>query len=314
MNTSISHSKLHFTKAFFLAIGIAFTGVTFAQDLQPIVLYPQGVPNSKPAPADYVERVDDGRVSRVTNPALIPYFPEKSKATGTAIIICQGGGYAYQAGYEGEDVAKKFNEIGVTAFVLKYRLPNEKIMLDKSIGPLQDAQRAIQIVRQRAAEWGINPAKIGIVGFSAGGHLASTAGTHFDKPVIDAIDNISVRPDFMVLIYPVITMGELTHPGSRNNLLGAAPAQAKIDLFSNEKQVTANTPPTFIVHSSNDKHVPVKNSIMLYEALVKEGVKVEMHLYPTGVHGYAMNKAAIGDSWLDRCKNWLINERFLAAQ
>lgn len=294
-----------------ILLPLLFLSMTvFAQE-KAIPLYPNGVPNSKPAPADYVEKVSPGHVSMVTDPTITPFIPEKGKATGTAVIVCPGGGYSGLAiGHEGYDIAKKFNEIGVTAFVLKYRLPSDKIMVDKTIGPLQDAQRAIQMVRERAAEWGINPAKIGIIGFSAGGHLASTAGTHFDKVVIDNKNNTSVRPDFMLLLYPVITFGEKAHRGSQVNLTGKDAPQQLIDLYSNEKQVTPNTPPTFLVQAEDDKTVPVENSLLFYEALLKNKVKAEMHLYQAGGHGFGLNNKTTPDYWFDRCANFLKQNGF----
>lgn len=296
----------------FLAIMILAISVNvFAQE-KPIMLFPKGVPNSKKAPATYVEKTENNRVSMVTDPSITPFFPEKDKANGAAVIVCPGGGYARLAmGHEGYDVAKKFNEIGVTAFVLKYRLPSDDIMADKSIGPLQDAQRAIQLVRERAAEWGINPAKVGIIGFSAGGHLASTAGTHFDKAVIENRANISLRPDFMMLLYPVITFGDMAHKGSMHNLLGANPKQDQIDLYSNEKQVTANTPVTFLVQAGDDKTVPVQNSLMFYDALLKANVKAEMHIYPSGGHGFGLNNRTTKDYWFNSATNWLDAGGFL---
>src|SRR5215217_934459 len=198
-----------------LAALTLFNFVTaYAQDAKQIPLYPNGVPNSKKGPDTYVEQDMAGRVSKVTEPTLIPFLPEKGTANGTAVIICPGGGYGFLAMTgEGYPAAKEFNKIGVTAFVLKYRLPSDDIMNDKSIGPLQDAQAAMALVRSRAAEWGINPNRIGIMGFSAGGHLASTAGTHFNTPLIENKNNVSLRADFMILIYPVITFGDLTHGG-----------------------------------------------------------------------------------------------------
>jgi acetyl esterase/lipase len=295
-------------KKHFLAIMILslFSLRLFAQDAPSIPLYPNGVPNSKPAPATYVEKIVNGSGSMVTDPTITPYFPEKGKANGTAIVVCPGGGYVHLSMIkEGADVAKKFAEIGVTAFVLKYRLPSDQIMMDKTIGPLQDAQRAIQLVRERAAEWGIDPAKVGIIGFSAGGHLASTAGTHFDKAAIDNPKNTSLRPDFMILMYPVITFGDLAHKGSRDNLVGKDAPQAMIDLYSNEKQVTANTPITMLVQAEDDKTVPVQNSLMFYEALLKNNVKAEMLIYPSGGHGFGLNNKTTKDQWFNSATNWL---------
>lgn len=288
-----------------------FTAVAAYAQEKEIPLYPNGVPNSKPAPSTYVEDDSNNHAKLVTTPTITPYFPEKGKATGTAVIICPGGGYSGLSMLnEGSSVAKKFNEIGVTAFVLKYRLPSDLIMVDKTIGPLQDAQRAIQLVRERAAEWGINAAKVGIIGFSAGGHLASTAGTHFNKVVIDNKNNISIRPDFELLLYPVITFGELAHRGSQVNLIGKDAPQNLIDLYSNEKQVTPESPPTFIVHAEDDKTVPVENSLMFYEALLKNKVKAEMHLYQAGGHGFGLNNKTTTDYWFDRCANFLKQNGF----
>ena len=283
----------------------------FAQEQKPILLYPNGVPNSKKAPAAYVEKREGYSVSLVTEPTITPYFPEKGKATGTAIIIFPGGSYInLTMTYEGEDVARAFNKIGVTAFVVKYRLPSDEIMEDKTIGPLQDAERAIQIVRQRASEWGVNPSKVGIIGFSAGGHLASTLDTHFDKVVIENKANISLRPDFAMLIYPVITFGPMAHVGSRENLIGKTPSQELLDLYSNEKQVTANTPPTFLIHAEDDDVVPVQNSLLFYDALVKNKVKSEMHLFQAGSHGFGLNNPKSKDKWFDWAANWLNENGF----
>ena len=287
---------------------------SLAQSNQPIPLFPDGVPNSKLAPATYIEKPDQpraGRVAMVTNPTITPFFPDKDLANGAAVIICPGGGYSYLAIVpEGYDVAREFNKIGVTAFVLKYRLPSDEIMLDKTIGPLQDAQMAVALVRSHAAEWGINPNKIGIVGFSAGGHLASTAGTHFDNVVIPD-KKTSVRPDFMILIYPVITFGEYAHNGSRNTLIGKTPTQQQIDLYSNEKQVTANTPPTFIVQAGDDATVPVQNSLLFYDALLKAKVKTEMHIFQAGGHGFGLNNPKTTEHWFEWCSNWMMLNGFL---
>jgi acetyl esterase/lipase len=300
-------------KKHFLTIAtlILFSTMLFAQQT-PIVLYPAGVPNSRPAPATYAEKIVNGGGSMVTNPTLTPYFPEKGKATGAAIVVCPGGGYVHLSlQKEGEDVAKRFAAIGVTAFVLKYRLPSDLIMVDKTIGPLQDVQRALQIIRQRANEWGIDPAKVGIIGFSAGGHLASTAGTHFDHVVIDNPTNISLRPDFMILMYPVIDFGDFAHKGSKVALVGTDATQDKIDLYSNQKQVTEKTPITMLVQAGDDHTVPVQNSLMFYEALLKNKVKAEMLIYPGGGHGFGLNNKTTKDQWFDSATNWLDANGFL---
>lgn len=300
-------------KGFSLLIAaILFAAISFSQNGQPIMLYPDKVPNSKTAPADYVERNNNGSITKVTQPTLTVFLPDNNKAAGTAIIIIPGGGYSGIAfNHEGIDVAKKFADAGVAAFLLKYRLPSDLIMEDRSIGPLQDAQRAIQIIRERANEWKIDTSKIGVLGFSAGGHLASTFGTHYNKALIDNKSNVSLRPSFMALIYPVITMGELTHGGSKRNLIGQNATAEQVDLYSNEKQVDANTPPTFLVHAQDDKVVPVQNSLMMYEAITKAGAKAEMHLYQAGGHGFGLNNKTTPDQWFDHCINWLKANQFL---
>ena len=303
---------------FMVACLVSSSLLTFAQDPAVIPLYTGVVPNSKTAPADYVEP-DLAKVTNMTNkvtaPGMYPFFPEKGKANGTAVIICPGGGYQNLAiRSEGFAVAQEFAKIGVTAFVLKYRLPSDAVMVDKTIGPLQDAEQAMLIVRTRAAEWSINPNKIGIMGFSAGGHLASTLATHFDKVVIDNKANVSLRPDFAILMYPVITFGEKTHGGSKRNLVGADAKQEMVDLYSNEKQVTANTPITFMVQAADDKTVPIENSLMFYNALLKANVKSEMHVFATGGHGFGLNNRQSKAHWFDWCASWLDTNGLLATK
>jgi len=292
-------------KKIFFALMLT-TSATFAQQ-KPIPLYPNGVPNSKKAPATYIEKMDQNSfLSGVTVPTITPYFPANGIANGTAVVICPGGGYSgLSMENEGSSIAQAFNKIGVTAFVLTYRLPSDDIMVDKTIGPLQDAQRAIQMIRQNAANFNINPNKVGIIGFSAGGHLASTAITHFDKAVIENSANINLRPDFGILLYPVITFGQQAHVGSRENLIGKKPSQELIDLYSNEKQVTANTPPTFLVHAEDDDVVPVQNSLMFYDALLQNKVKAEIHIYQAGGHGFGLHNWTTKDIWFDRLTNWM---------
>jgi acetyl esterase/lipase len=283
----------------------------FGQEQKQIPLYPDGVPNSKKAPADYVEKVKDGGLINVTEPGIIPFLPEKGKATGTAVIVCPGGGYGWLAmSHEGRAIAQEFNKIGVTAFILKYRLPSDAIMVDKTIGPLQDAQRAIQMIRQHAAEWGINPSKVGIIGFSAGGHLASTLTTHYSKAVIDNKDHINLRPDFSILLYPVISFGPYAHTGSRDNLIGKNPSQQLIDLYSNEKQITADTPPCLLIHAADDDAVPVQNSLQFYDELLKNKVKGEMHIFQAGGHGFGLINSKSKDKWFDWVGDWLAGNGF----
>jgi acetyl esterase/lipase len=285
--------------------------LTYAQE-KPVSLYPNGIPNTRPTPKSYVEKNDKDWVSFVSVPTITPYLPAKGTANGTAILIFPGGSYSgLSMDNEGSSIALAFNKIGVTAFVVKYRLPSDSIMVDKTIGPLQDAQQAVLMVRQNAAKWGLKADKIGIIGFSAGGHLASTEGTHFDKVLVDNKDNISVRPDFMLLLYPVISFGPMAHVGSRENLIGKKPTDDLVNLYSNEKQVTANTPPTFLVHAEDDNTVPVQNSLMFYEALLSAKVKAEMHLFEEGGHGFGLNNSKRKDKWIDWAKNWLEENGFI---
>ena len=259
----------------------------------PIVLWESGAPNAVgKEPQD---------ISSIT-----PYLPSKEIATGAAVLVLPGGGYSHLSEVkEGSDVAKWLNSLGVTAFVLKYRLG----MRYHQPNQLLDAARALRIVRARAKDWSIDPNRIAILGFSAGGHLASTLGTHFDtgKPdAKDEIERVSSRPDLMILIYPVITMGEFTHKGSKLNLLGEDPTADLIKLYSNELQVTKDTPPTFLVHTMTDTAVPVENSMMFASALRRANVPVEFHLYEQGPHGFGLAPTnPILASWAARCAGWL---------
>ena len=251
----------------------------------------------------------------VTDPNIDMYPAPVEKATGTAVIICPGGAYGGLAiKHEGVQVAKWLNSLGITAFVLKYRLPDDSIMENKSIGPMQDGQRAIRIVRSHAKEWGIDPKKIGIMGFSAGGHLASTLSTHFNEKVYEPQDTTSARPDFSLLIYPVISMDlTITHWGSRENLLGKNPSLELVKHFSNELQVTDQTPPAFLALSIDDDAVPVQNSISYALALQKFKIPCELHLYQSGGHGYGMGKTANTEStWPEACRKWFESRGFLA--
>lgn len=273
------------------------------------------IPNEKATAVEIKETTTNQNgvlwMTGVTKPTLRYYAPTQSN-TSAAVIICPGGGYAGLAiSHEGYDVAKKFSEMGVSAFVLKYRLPDDRIMVDKKIGPLQDAQTAIKYVREHAKEYNVDPAKIGIMGFSAGGHLASTASTHFNDVVIDNKKGTSVRPDFSILIYPVITFGAFTHKGSRDNLIGPNPDKELIDFYSNEKQVTPRTPVTFMVQANDDNAVPVINILSYIKALNAAGVKNEAHIYPTGGHGFGLNNRTVTDKWFDRLTNWMDSEGLL---
>jgi len=259
---------------------------------EPIALWPAGAPNAiGKEPQDI--------------PTITPFLV-KQDVPSAAVLICPGGGYSHLSDIkEGSDVAKWLNSFGISAFVLKYRLG----MRYHQPNQLFDAARAMRMVRAHAKQWNIDPKRIGILGFSAGGHLASTLGTHFDagKPdAVDEIDRVSSRPDLMILIYPVITMGDLTHKGSRTNLLGDEGSPELIKLYSNELHVTSETPPTFLVHAVTDPVVPVENSLMFADALRTAGVPFEIHLYERGPHGFGMApNDPILSTWTKHCADWL---------
>lgn len=277
-----------------------------------IPLWDGEIPNSKPTDEveTYPER-DILWIEKVNTPTLEVFIPTEKLATGRGVIICPGGGYhGVSYDYEGTDLAKWFNAKGIAAFVLKYRMPNSDAVKVSYKAPLQDAQRAIRMVRFNAKKWHLNPEDIGIMGFSAGGHLASTLATQYDTANSfkeSEMDTISARPDFAILIYPVISMNaDFTHKGSRNSLLGKNPDKKLIAQFSNELQVNAQTPPTFIVHAADDKGVPVENSLQYYRALVAAQVPAELHVYPKGGHGFstAIGKGNLA-TWPDRMHDWL---------
>lgn len=318
-----------------LAISLILTQHAMAQP-KVIPLYETGhIPNAKPTTQKEVVNEYKGEdrtftfTMKVTVPDLTVYLPEKSKNTGIAVIVCPGGGYGGLASHEGADIAKKLAENGIAGFVLKYRLPEPELFDNREIVPLQDAQRAIQIVRERAKEFGVNPNTIGIMGSSAGGHLASTAGTHYDRVKIDNPKNTSLRPDFMVLLYPVISFADsLTHHGSRFNLVsgityadlekdpndkrsmdekvrGYKIDPEKIREYSNELQVTDNTPPAFLVHAQDDDAVPVQNSIVFIAALEQHKVPVSSFFYARGGHGFGLVNPTAKEQWFGPCVEWL---------
>jgi acetyl esterase/lipase len=275
-------------------------------------VWPDGVPGSMRSETYFEESTMTGeivsRYTKVTVPSLTVFLPPVEKANGTAVLICPGGGYGVLAfDHEGFAIARWLNDNGIAGIILKYRLPSDFIMRNKSIGPLQDAQEAIRIIRRNASQWKITQNRIGVIGFSAGGHLASTLSTHFDEKVYETKDTTSARPDFSLLIYPVITFdSSFTHAGSRRNLIGDNPSEELIRHFSNELKITGRTPHAFLVHSSDDKAVPVKNSLVYYEGLVKNNIAAEMHIFQKGGHGYGL---AIGrgteSAWPDLCLRWL---------
>lgn len=291
---------------------LLFTSMTIAAQ-KVIPLWEQGqIPNYQKS--DGKEKYPERNIVWIENvqePTLEIYAPSVQNINGMAMLICPGGGYhglAYD--WEGTDYAKWLNSIGITAFVLKYRIPTAESVIVSYKAPMQDAQRAMRYIRMNAEKYHINTNKIGVIGSSAGGHLASSLGTHYNELFYegkDAQDAVSSRPDFMMLIYPVISMQDnITHGGSRKNLLGENPTQELIHKFSIDEQVDENTPPTFIVHSGNDTAVPVENSIRMYQALIKNKVDATMHIYPNGGHGYSLginNKNA--PNWTPLAQEWL---------
>ena len=296
----------HFKTTSILAVLLVFVDMSISAQDTIMPLWPNKIPNQEAS--NEKEKVETDRFDWVTNvqqPTIEVYLPTKSNANGQAVVIFPGGGYyglAYD--WEGIDMAKALNSKGVVGIVVKYRLPISKSIVEgKEVVPLQDAQRAMRLVKSKAAEWNISEGKIGVMGFSAGGHLASTLGTHYDDTVYekqDEADELSARPDFMALIYPVISMdNKTTHSGSKGALLGENPSDELANRFSANKNVTKDTPPAFLLHAQDDDAVPVENSILMFSALKKEGIPVTMHIYPKGGHGFSL---ALKDQ---RLKNWI---------
>ena len=274
---------------------------------QYVNLYDRKIPNFIEAINDESEVINNGIL--IISKVSIPTYQFFSAGTGDGIkpcvVICPGGGYGIlAASHEGTDVAKYFNSIGIHAVVLKYRIPSSTHQKEKMLAPLQDAQRAIYLVRKNAKKWGVDPGKVGVMGFSAGGHLASTLGVHYDDPKIKIKRSISLRPDFQLLIYPVISFSEFGHMGSRNNLLGPDTTAQNISYFSNELHVNSNTPPAFLVHAKDDGAVPVKNSTVYSQKLKENGVEAEVFLYEEGGHGFGMNNTTSALKWTDSMKAW----------
>ncbi|MFC6858743.1 alpha/beta hydrolase [Zunongwangia atlantica] len=245
-------------------------------------------------------------VSKVKEPKLYAYLA-KGDSLKSAVIIFPGGGYSHLAiDKEGFKLAEWLASEGISAFVLKYRLPSDAIMEDKSVGPLMDAQRAVRVLRTNAEKWNLDSNKIGIMGFSAGGHLAATLSTHFDEKVYSAEIEKSARPDFSILVYPVVSLtNEITHRGSRGQLLGKTPSEELVQHFSNETQVSENTPPTFLIHAMDDHAVPVENSLKYLKALKENNVPAEIHIFENGGHGFGMGRQLTNNTWPTSLLNWL---------
>lgn len=285
-------------------------GYVQAQEIQ---VWPNGVPGSVEN-VDYKESYtydafnEVRGISQISTPTITTFLADASIANGTAVVICPGGGYTHLAiNKEGYKVAKWLNTLGVSAFVLKYRMPSDITMKDKTIGPLQDAQEAIRLVRKNAKQWNIDHNKIGVMGFSAGGHLASTLSTQYNDKVYPLENKISARPDFSILIYPVVSMKDgITHQGSKKSLLGDNPSEELVIKYSNVLQVDNTTPPTFLVHASNDKAVPVENSLTYYNALKKNEVPAELHIYENGGHGFGLGVSGTNVNWPESLKHWFL--------
>jgi len=286
--------------------------VSKAQDTI-IPLWPKGKIPNRIESDEKEEHVSEDilRISKVQEPTIEVYLPAKANATGEAMLIFPGGGYHILAyDWEGTDIAKFLNSKGIAGIVVKYRLPTSKSLTNKEYVPLIDAQRAVRLVRSKVKEYNIDANKIGIIGFSAGGHLASTLGTHFNEKVydsLDEVDTLSARPDFMALGYPVVTFSQSTkHSGSQKALLGENPTQEQLKYFSNELQVTKDTPPTFLLHATDDGAVPVENSLLFFRALKDKGVPATMHIYPKGGHGFSLARNDLHlRGWMERMFEWI---------
>jgi len=296
--------------AILISLGLSAISLQSMAQTETINLWPEGkVPNFKTSTIEEKSVTDEKgilRISGVTVPTITAYIVPKEKATGAAVMICPGGGYGIlAASHEGSDFAKWFNERGISAFVLKYRLPNEKAMTHQHEVPLMDAMQAMKLIRQSAEKWNIDKNKIGVMGFSAGGHLAATISTHYNLGEKASEDS---KPNFSILLYPVISfMPNISHGGSRDNLLGAEKSDELIKYYSNELQVSAKTPPAFLVHAEDDGSVPVENSIEYYLALKRLKISAEMHLYPMGGHGYGFRTEGKGSlvNWPAAMEGWL---------
>lgn len=285
--------------------------VAFPAKMQSFPLYGEAViPNAKPGP-DEETGADKGWIQKVSRPAIQVYLPARLKATGASVLIIPGGGYAgLTFDFEGVQQAQYFIDHGIAAFVLKYRLPSDQTMQDKSIGPLEDAQQGLRFIRLHAKEWNLDPARVGAIGYSAGGHLAATLATHFEKSYVANPERVSLRPDFLVLVYPVISMNsKITHMDSRTALLGPSPPDDLVAQFSNELHVTSLTPPTLILHAVDDQLVDVDNSIVFLEALRHAGVPVEARLFEKGQHGLFLLPR---DRWQGTIMDWITSSGWLS--
>ena len=300
-----------FVLALLAGLSIADDTANFPPKMQSFPLYGDAaIPNAKPIP-DEESSADGSWIKKGSRPVIQIYLPAKARATGASVVIFPGGSYAgLTFDFEGTQQARYFIDHGIAALVVKYRIPDDRTMVDKSMAPLQDAQQAMRFARQHAADWNLDPERIGAIGFSAGGHLASTLATHFDKSYVDNPDHINLRPDFLVLVYPVISMdAKITHVDSRKNLLGDSPSESRLRFFSNELHVTRDTPPTLLLHAADDRLVDVDNSIVFFEALRRTGVPVEARLFEKGQHGFFLMPR---DRWQGTIVDWLATSGWLS--
>lgn len=299
-------------KLAFILFIIAWSCAASAQQFIP--LWPEGKkPNSNGVVVK--DSLFNERIWKVGVPGIYAFPVGKSENKGSAVLICPGGGYERLSHlYNGFNFARWFNTLGINAFVLIYRLPHQQDLQQRQLAPLQDAQRAMKLIRANARQWNLQPDKIGVMGVSAGGHVASTLGTHLDdvSGIKDSLDKVAYRPDFMILLSPVITMGKFTHPGSRKHFLGADTTQAHIERYSNERQVSAGTPPAFLVHALNDSSVSVRNSLLFYDALLHHKVNASIHIFPGGGHNIKLvDNPGSTDLWLNLLELWLNENRFV---
>lgn len=303
---------MHIKQTILVFLFLLLAGATHAQEFIP--LWPAGKkPNSNGK--NITDSLFNERIWRVATPGMYCFVVPKAENNGTAVLIVPGGGYERLSYlYNGFNLAKWYNTIGVNAFVLIHRLPHQQDLINKQLAPVQDAQRAMRIIRANAVQWNIKTDKVGVMGISAGGHVASTLGTHAkdEAAINDSLTAISYRPDFMVLLSPVITMGKYAHGGSKKNFLGVDTTKANIENYSGELQVSAFTPPTFIVHAQNDSTVKVQNSLLFYQSLVEKKINASLHVFPQGGHGIRIDEnPGSTDLWMELLEAWLKEMKFI---
>ncbi|MGL1956712.1 MAG: alpha/beta hydrolase [Colwellia sp.] len=302
---------MNLKKTFYLSVVfMSFLTTNSANANQELALYFGKIPGAIVTQNN--EKIRDKKdpntfIQQVSLPTLTVFLPEKKLATGKAVIICPGGGYGgVSIVNEGYQVAQELNKLGIAAFILKYRDPDNATMVDRNIGPLQDLQQAIVRVRSEANKWHINPDDVGVMGFSAGGHLAASATTHYNQPAANFLEGYNLRPDFSILIYPVISMiDSLTHRGSQENLIGNDAVLTTKQYYSNELQVSKDTPPVFLVHAADDGAVRVENSLRFYDALLANKVPAGMLIYPEGGHGFGLINPTTNNRWFSQVADWL---------